>query len=142
MFEIEIGKMNYRRGSVMLETGIQGHQELTVTENMTAESMESGCLPVFATPLMIALAEKTAMLSVAGRLSNGEDTVGSAVNIRHLSPSTIGTKVWCDSELVEIDRKRLIFHVAVFDEYGMIGEGTHDRFIIDREKFMEKARST
>ena len=122
-----------------MEPGIRGRQELVVTDNVTAESMESGCLPIFATPMMIALAEKTAMLSVAPFMAEGEETVGTAVNIQHLSPTPTGLKVWCESELTEIDRRRLVFRVEVYDETGLIGKGTHERFIIDREKFLTKA---
>ena len=122
-----------------MDIGIKGRQELVVTDNVTAESMESGCLPIFATPMMIALAEKTAMLSVAPFLAEGEDTVGTAVNIRHLSPTPVGLRVWCDSELTEIDRRKLVFSVNIYDETGLIGDGTHERFIINRESFIRKA---
>ncbi len=123
----------------MLEKGIKGFGELTVTESNTAEALGSGSLAVLATPAMIALMEKTSRLSVAQFLEEGQSTVGTLVNVKHLSASPIGMKVTCSTELVEIDRRRLVFHVECSDEKGIIGEGEHERFIIDEKKFMDKA---
>ena len=117
-----------------MEKGIIGQGEITVTANDTAEALGSGSLAVLATPAMIALMEKTARLSVAPYLEEGQSTVGTLVNIKHLS----GMKVTCRSELVDIDRRRLVFHVECTDEAGLIGEGEHERFIIDEAKFMAK----
>ncbi len=123
----------------MLEKGIKGFGELTVNESNTAEALGSGSLAVFATPSMIALMEKTSRLSVDPFLEEGQSTVGTLVNVKHLSATPVGMKVTCSTELVEIDRRRLVFHVECSDEKGLIGEGEHERFIIDAEKFMFKA---
>ncbi len=123
----------------MLEKGIKGFGELVVNESNTAEALGSGSLAVLATPSMIALMEKTARLSVDPFLEEGQSTVGTLVNVKHLSATPVGMKVTCNTELVEIDRRRLVFHVECSDEKGLIGEGDHERFIIDAEKFMSKA---
>lgn len=122
----------------MIEAGMKGHQSEIVTNEKTAAAMGSGSLPVFATPAMIALMEKTAMLSVAGELEDGQATVGTNLEIAHLAACGLGTKVTCESEVIEIDRKRLVFSVTAYDGETVIGKGKHERFIIDTEKFMNK----
>lgn len=122
----------------MLEVGIKGNDEIKVVAENTAKSVGSGMLEVFATPAMIALMEKTASESVMPYLDEGEGTVGISLNVRHVSATPIGLTVFCESELVEIDRKRLVFSVKASDEKGLIGEGTHERFVINNKKFMEK----
>lgn len=124
-----------------METGIIGQEELVVNETNTAEALGSGSLAVFATPAMIALMEKTARLSVAPFLEDGQSTVGTLVNVKHLSASPVGMKITCRTELKEIDRRRLVFHVECSDEAGIIGEGEHERFIIDEAKFMAKTEA-
>lgn len=124
-----------------METGIIGQEELVVNETNTAEALGSGSLAVFATPAMIALMEKTARLSVAPFLEDGQSTVGTLVNVKHLSASPVGMKITCRTELKEIDRRRLVFHVECSDEAGIIGEGEHERFIIDEVKFMAKTEA-
>lgn len=124
-----------------METGIIGKEELIVNEMNTAEALGSGSLAVFATPAMIALMEKTARLSVAPFLEDGQSTVGTLVNVKHLSASPVGMKITCRTELKEIDRRRLVFHVECSDEAGIIGEGEHERFIIDEAKFMAKTEA-
>lgn len=123
----------------MLKAGIQGRQEVMVTEDNSANALGSGLLEVFATPAMVALMEKTAWLSVAPYMNDGEGTVGTKLNISHMSATPTGMVVWCESELTEVDGRRLVFHVEAFDESGKIGEGEHERFIIKNEKFMSKA---
>lgn len=122
----------------MLETGIKGRQELLVTEDYSADTMGSGLMEVFATPAMTALMEKTAWMSVAPYMNDGEGTVGTVLNIKHTSATPLGVQVWCESELILVDGKRLVFHVEAFDEKGKIGEGEHERFVINNEKFMKK----
>lgn len=123
----------------MLETGIKGNQKVTVTEENTALSMGSGTLQVFATPAMIALMEETAWKSVAEFLEEGEGTVGIQLHVAHLSATPLGMTVCCESELTEIDGRRLVFKITAYDEVGLIGEGTHERFIVKNEKFQAKA---
>ena len=122
-----------------LKTGIKGVQSWTVTTERTAAQVGSGQAAVFATPMMIALIEKTCMLSVAPCLAEGQGTVGTQVNVSHSAATPVGMEVTAESELVEIDGRRLLFRVAVHDAAGPVGEGTHERFIIDAARFQEKA---
>lgn len=124
--------------NIQLSTGIQGKTELVVEQSQTAAEYGSGLVEVFATPAMIAMMEKTCLESVTPHLSDAYSTVGTKVNISHTKATPKGMKVICESELIEIDRKRLVFKVSARDEEGQIGEGTHERFIIDKEKFMQK----
>lgn len=94
---------------------------------------------VYATPCMIALVEKTAWESVAGNLEEGQGTVGTRLDVSHVSATPVGMKVWCETELIEIDGRRLVFAVKAYDEAGLIGEGTHERFIVWNERFQQKA---
>jgi predicted thioesterase len=123
----------------MLETGIKGKKEITVTQDKTAKAMGSGSLDVYATPAMIALMENTAFESVAPYLEPGSGTVGTALNIKHVSATPVGMKVTCETELVKVDGRALTFSVKAYDEAGLIGEGEHERFIIYEEKFQAKA---
>jgi predicted thioesterase len=125
----------------MLRTGIKGRQDDVVTEDKLAKNVGSGLVRVYATAMMIALTEKAAVLSVEPFLEEGQGTVGTLVNMSHVSATPLGMKVWAETELVEIDRRKLTFKVAAYDERGLIGEGTHERFIIDNRRFQEKAES-
>lgn len=119
-----------------LNVGINKREEKTVTMNDTAKVFGSGAAEVFATPMMIGLMEAAAMNAVKDYLPQGYSTVGTSVNIKHISATAVGKKVWAHAELIEVDRKRLVFKVDAYDEDKKIGEGTHERFIIDEQKFM------
>lgn len=123
----------------MLEAGIKGTGSVEIVRENTAAAVGSGMLEVFATPMMIALMEKTACESVAPYLEEGSGTVGTELNVKHVAATPIGMQVTCETELVEVDGRRLVFHVKASDEAGLIGEGTHERFIINNEKFQSKA---
>ena len=123
----------------MLTTGIKGHLEIQVTPEQCADRIGSGLVKVFATPMMVALLEQTCNESVIPHLQKGEGTVGTHLDISHSAPTPVGMTVTCDSELIEIDRRRLLFKVSLHDSRGPIGGGTHERFIIDTAKFQSKA---
>lgn len=123
----------------MLETGIKGCKEIVVTRELTAKVMGSGTLDVYATPAMIALMENTAYESVATELEAGMGTVGTLMNVKHVAASPIGMKITCQTELVKVDGRALTFSVKAFDGAGLIGEGTHERFIVQEDKFQNKA---
>ena len=125
----------------MLSVGIKGNLERTVTEDLTAEALGSGLLPVFATPAAVALAEETAWRSVAGELEEGQSTVGTLMELAHIAATPLGMKVRCETELVEIDRRKLVFAVKIYDEKEKVADGRHERFIIDNAKFLSKAES-
>jgi len=122
-----------------MEKGIKNKIEIIVTDDKTAATMGSGTLQVFATPAMIALIEETAWRSVTPYLEEGQGTVGTKLNISHIAPTPLGMAVRCETELTEIDNRRLIFRADVYDEMGLIGTGTHERFIINADKFQKKA---
>jgi fluoroacetyl-CoA thioesterase len=123
-----------------LRIGLKNKEEKIVTMNDTAKVFGSGAAEVFATPMMIGLMEAAAMNTVKDYLPEGHSTVGTSVNIKHISATAVGKRVWAEAELIEIDRKRLVFNVEAFDEDKKIGEGTHERFIIDEKKFMGKLK--
>ncbi len=123
----------------MLKAGIKGRQELIVTLEDTAKVHKSGTLDVLATPRMAALMEETAWKSIVSDLEEGMGTVGTKLNIEHTAPTPIGMRVWCETVLTEVEGRKLTFSVSVFDEAGKIGEGLHERFIIEEAKFQKKA---
>ena len=123
----------------MLEPGITNSVKLTVTEQLTAMAAGSGSLRVFGTPFMIALIEQTAFKSVQPFLDEGQGTVGTLVNVEHLAPTPVGMEVECRTKLEEVDGRRLVFSAEVFDKCGLVGKGTHQRFIVGEEKFQTKA---
>lgn len=123
----------------MIEKGIKGHLEQLVTDELCADRIGSGLVKVFATPMMIALIERTCNESVTPLLDPGQGTVGTRIDVSHCAATPVGMRVWCDSELTEVDRRRLVFSVRAYDQCGLIGEGTHERFIIDSDRFQQKA---
>ena len=124
-----------------LKIGILGHEEMLVTENDSAKVVGSGDLMVFATPKMIALIEKTVAESVKPHLEEGTTSVGTKLDVDHVAATPIGMKVRCESELVEIDGRKLVFNVEAYDEAGLIGKGRHERFIVQSEKFMARTNA-
>ena len=122
----------------MLEVGLKGKIETVVTENNTAITAGSGNLPVFATPFMTALMEEAAWKAVTPYLEEGQGTVGTLLSITHDAATPVGMKVWAECELIEIDKRRLMFTVEAYDEAGLIGKGRHERFIIQSDKFLAR----
>ena len=118
--------------------GLHNSVTLVVEHKDTAAVYGSGALEVFATPAMIALMEKTCLESVADKNGEGNTTVGIAVNIKHLKASPVGSTIRCDAEITEVDRRRLVFEVKCFEGETLVGEGIHERFVVDSEKFMSK----
>ena len=119
----------------MMETGYTYTIQHIVTDAETASAVGSGGLAVYATPSMICLMEKTAYRAAA---AHGLQTVGTKVNISHLRACKVGTEVKITAELTEVEGRRLEYCIKVEDEKGLLGEGTHQRFIIDPERFMAK----
>ena len=124
-----------------LTPGIKGTQSLTVDTHTTALAMQSGTLTVFATPAMVALMEKTAAQSVESLLDKGQTSVGTALEIKHVSASPVGANITCTSTLVKVDGRTLVFEVEAHDEAGLIGKGVHKRFIVNSEAFLAKTQS-
>ena len=122
----------------MLEVGLKHTSELIVGDAVTAIQMGSGDMPVLATPAMMALMENAAMLAVADALPEGCTTVGGHIESSHFSPSRIGDKVAATAEVTKVEGKKIEFKVAAYSGKTLLGEGTHLRFIVDKERFMSK----
>ena len=115
-------------------------QDLLVTNQLTAQAMGSGTLPVLATPALVAFLENTAMKLVTD-LPDGTTTVGTAMNLRHLRASAVGETIRCRATLVQHEGRRYTFALAATNEAGdTVGEGTHERFAVEVERFMGKLR--
>jgi predicted thioesterase len=123
---------------VIMETGLSHTVLAVVDSSNVAAAVGSGNLDVFATPAMIALMERAASESVAPVLPEGSTTVGTLVNITHTRATGIGDEVSATAVLQQIDGRRLIFRVSASDSHGLIGEGTHERVVVDRQRFMSK----
>ena len=125
----------------MLEAGIRGLASVAVTPENTARAMGSGTLEVFATPALAALAEQTCWQSVAAYLEPGSGTVGTQLSLEHTAPTPVGMTVTCESELIAAEGRKLTFSVTMRDEAGPVGQGVHQRVIINDAKFFAKAQA-
>ncbi|WP_418844161.1 thioesterase family protein [Phascolarctobacterium succinatutens] len=121
-----------------LHTGLTGTANVTVTEANIAATMKSGSLAVFATPAMCALMEEAACAAVNAHLEEGSGSVGISLNITHDRATAMGDSVTATAKLTAVEGRKLTFEVSAADSKGVIGKGTHERFIIDNEKFMAK----
>ncbi|MGI6711975.1 MAG: thioesterase family protein [Bacillota bacterium] len=124
-----------------LQLGLSGEARETVTENNTARKYGSGNIDVYATPAMIGLMENAALKCVDPILPEGWSTVGIEINVKHMAATPIGFTVQAKSELIEVDGRRLVFKVEAYDESKKIGEGMHQRFIVQLDKFLSKMRN-
>ena len=122
----------------MIEIGLKHTSELTVTDAVTAIAIGSGDMPVLSTPMMMALMENAAILAVKDKLPEGCTTVGGHIESSHLKPSKVGDKVSATAEVTKVDGKKIEFKVAAYSGDTLLGEGTHLRFIVDRERFLSK----
>lgn len=122
----------------MLEKGLTHTSSTIVSAANSARTMGSGDLDVFATPSMVALMENAAMNAVASELPEGSTTVGAQINTSHIKPSPLEEEVSATATLVDVDGRKLTFNVVANDSKGLIGEGTHIRFIVDRKKFLSR----
>ena len=121
-----------------IKIGLKHTSEMMVTETVTALAMESGDMPVLATPAMMALMENAAMLVITEALPVGYTSVGGYIESSHLRPSKIGDKITAIAEVTKVDGKKVEFKVAAYSGDTLLGEGTHLRFVVDKERFMSK----
>lgn len=124
-----------------IETGLQGTTSVKVTDANTAASMKSGSLRVLATPAMCALMEEAACAAIAGHLEEGMGTVGISLNITHDRATAFGDTVSATASITAVEGRKITYAVEASDSKGIIGKGTHERFIINNEKFMAKVNS-
>lgn len=118
--------------------GLKGEMRMVVKEEDTARHLGSGKVNVLATPRMVSLMENASVAAVDHLLPEGQATVGGEIRVRHLAATPMGMEVVVQSELTEVEGRRLTFQVEAFDQVEKVGEGTHIRFIIDLAKFRER----
>lgn len=124
----------------MIEVGLKYESQTVVSSANTAKTLGSGDMEVFATPAMIALMENAAMMAVAPHLDEGASTVGIEMATSHIKASPIGATITASAELISAEGRKLSFKVKAWDEQGVIGEGNHTRFVVDRERFLSKIK--
>ena len=122
-----------------ITVGMKGEVGTLVEREDTAKEVGSGDLLVYATPCMVALMEGAACEAIAEALSDSQTTVGTALNIEHISATPVGLEVRAEAEVTAVEGKVITFRVAAYDEIGEIGRGTHTRVIVNSQKFLEKA---
>ncbi len=115
--------------------------EETVTKQHLASSVGSGLAEVYATPMMVALMENSAMNCLAPFLDEGETSVGTEISVSHISATPLGLKVYAISTITAVEGRKVDFEIEAFDECGKIGTAKHTRFVVDSEKFIQKANS-
>jgi predicted thioesterase len=120
-----------------LSPGLRGQVDAVVTEEMTAERIGSGHVPVLATPTVLALVEQAAMRALDGRLPDNLTTVGASVTLDHLAPTPVGALVNAEARLESVEDRQLQFAVEVADPAGVVARGTHVRVIVGRDRFLE-----
>ncbi len=124
-----------------LAPGLIGENEKIVTAEDTAAFLGSGLVPVFGTPALVGLMEGAAVQSLEGRLPPGQTSVGVRIDVRHLVATPAGMRVRARAELVKVEGHHLAFRVEAWDEAERIGEATHERFLVNVERFVARARS-
>ena len=122
----------------MVSAGQTATSTVTVTESNIAKTMKSGSLEVFATPAMCALMEEAAQAAVQPHLEEGEGTVGISLSISHDAPSPMGSTITAKATVTAVEGRKITFNIEASDGVGIIGKGTHERFVINNEKFMKK----
>jgi len=126
---------------IALSAGLTGEVSVTVTDDLTAAALGSGNLRVYSTPAMIALLEAASIRALRDHLPEGYTSVGTGLNVRHLAATPVGMTVTARATLKEVDGRRLVFEVTASDEVELIGTGTHERFIVDHQRFEERVRT-
>lgn len=121
-----------------IKVGLTNEVKTAVTEENIASTMGSGCLRVFATPAMCCLMEKAASDLMDSLVDDGSTTVGTALNIAHTAATPVGMEVTATAEITSVEGRKISFRVTARDEAGEIGSGTHERFIVFKEKFQAK----
>ncbi len=124
-----------------IPVGAKGRAEMTVTKDKTAAAIGSGSVEVFATPWMIAMMELSACNALAPYYDEGQSSVGTKLNVSHDAATPVGMQVCAEAEVIEVDRRRIVLKVTAWDGQGVIGQGTHERFLINAEKFLAKTEA-
>jgi predicted thioesterase len=133
--------MSENKNSKALAPGLNAKVEIAVGDSETAAHLGSGSIAVYATPALVALMENAAIRALEGHLPGGYTTVGARIDIRHLAATPVGMLVHAHAELIEIQGRKLTFHIQAWDEVEQIGEASHVRFLVEEEPFLAKART-
>jgi len=123
-----------------LVPGLTGEVEAVVTQSDTAARWGSGLVPVFGTPALVGLMESAAVQALTDHLLPGQTSVGGRIDLRHLAPTPVGMRVRARAQLLEVENRRLEFVVEAWDEVEKIGHATHERFIVDEQRFIARAK--
>jgi len=123
-----------------LKKGLTGKASMEVQKENTAMEVGSGSVPVFSTPMLVAVMENAAINALKGYIPEDNTTVGGQINCTHLAPTPIGMTITANAELVEISKNKLVFKVEAYDELEKIGEAIHSRFIIDLQSFLNHTK--
>jgi predicted thioesterase len=123
-----------------LTPGMVAEIETRVTEADTAERLGSGSIPVLGTPALVRLMERAAVQALAGHLPPGQTSVGSRIDVHHLAPTPVGMRIRARAELVQVEGRRLVFRIETWDEAEQIGKATHERFVVDKGRFVAKVQ--
>ena len=121
-----------------ITVGLKGTVSTVVEREDTAHEVGSGSLLVYATPCMVALMEGAACEAIADCLPDTKTSVGTELNIKHLSATPVGLEVRAEAEVTAVDGNSITFQVTAYDEAGKIGEGTHKRVIVSTQRFLDK----
>lgn len=121
-----------------ITVGLKGRAEAQVSKETTAMAAGSGSLLVYGTPYMIALMEKAACAAIEAQLEEGQSSVGTKLDVSHDSATPVGMDVWAEAEITAVDGRKLCYTVTAYDEKGPIGKGSHERFLIRTESFLQK----
>jgi fluoroacetyl-CoA thioesterase len=121
--------------------GLVAELDHTVTDLDTASRWGSGLVPVFSTPALVGLMESTAVKALSGSLAAGQTTVGTHMDVRHLAATPVGMRVHARAELAEVEGRKLVFKIQAWDEVELIGEASHERFVIDEARFLARIQA-
>ncbi len=124
-----------------LRSGLSGEASVVVDESNTAIALGSGSVPVFATPAMAALVEAAAVQAVAEVINGDQTTVGVYLDLQHLAATPVGLKVRAEAKLVNVEGRRLTFRVTAYDDVEQIGIGSHQRMLVDTDRFLARTKA-
>ncbi len=128
------------KATQMLKPGLKGESSIVVSDEHTAPHVGSGVVPVLATPVMVNLLEAAALAAVEKHLPRGYQTLGTVLNVRHFAATPVGMKVTASAELTAVNGRTLVFRLSAEDEAERIGEGTHERVVVNVERFEERVK--
>lgn len=123
-----------------MDIGLKNKMEFVVREEHLANTVRSGELEVLSTPMLLAFLEECCWRSIASELDPSQTTVGTSCSFQHTKASALGARITVQTELVEVDRRRLVFAVRAYDEVGEIAHGTLERIVVAKERFMAKVQ--